>query len=196
MINIPLWLFVSQWVLLFAFAFLLFTVYRQMGFWLGLKQVGTSKEGLEIGTQAPDFPFDYINRPANASPARFDTKGHWSFLLFADPNCAGCQQALPMLERLIAESPNKTVQTLLVTTADPAFIEASEVFRHTSLAIGRVNSEVPLKLYLTRSLPFAYIIDPEGSIRAKGVISSESAARKLFSSSDHHRVVPVESVHR
>ncbi len=196
MITIPSWLFVSQWVLLFAFAFLLFTVYRQMGFWLGLKQQGTNKEGLAIGARAPGFSFDTINPPADASPVRFEPQGSWSFLLFAHPSCVGCQQALPIIERLIAESTNKTLQTLVATTSDLAFIEASEVFGRTSLPIGRVSSDVSLKLYLTRSMPFAYVIDPEGTIRAKGIISGESAVRKLFSSSDHNKVIPVESVLR
>jgi hypothetical protein len=194
MITVPVWLFVSQWFLLFTFGFLLFVAYRQMSFLLGLSQLGTNKEGLEIGEDAPSFSLVYVNRSVENSPVYFNAKGEWSLLLFADPNCAGCQQAIPMIERLVAPR-EKPLRTIILTSADQAFIEASDVFQQTSLAIARIQSEVSLKLYLVHTIPFACVVNPEGRIHAKGLISDESSARRILAIDDRY-LVPLESVHR
>jgi len=60
-VTLPLWLVVSQWTLLFALAALLFLVYRQIGYLLDLKNLGTERGGLPMGEEAPAFDYTPVN---------------------------------------------------------------------------------------------------------------------------------------
>jgi len=181
-ITMPVWLFVSQWVLLFALGFLLFVAYRQIGYLLGLKDIGTDRDGLAVGEQAQAFDFIYANQSVRGT-TRFEPKGAWSLLLFADPTCLGCQDAVAAVERLVPKA-KKPLRILILTSADPDTIGVSETFRTTSLDICQVSPEVSSKLYRTRVTPFAYLIDPEGRIGAKGVAGDESSIRKIMQGGD------------
>jgi hypothetical protein len=79
-ITLPVWLVVSQWMLLFALGFLVIVMYRQLGFLLQLKDLGTEREGLPIGEKAPAFDYRLVNQNTDAS-IHFEPKGGWSLLL-------------------------------------------------------------------------------------------------------------------
>jgi hypothetical protein len=185
-IILPLWLVVSQWTLLFALSFLIIVMYRQIGYLQQLKDSGSEREGLPLGEKAAAF--DYI--PANGStnaPARFDPNGKWSLLLFADPGCVSCQNTLLSVERL-APKLGQAMRVLVVTSAEPTQIAAADAFRNASVQIGRIRSDVATKLYRTTVTPFGYTIDPEGMIRAKGIVGDESAIRRLVRKADRSPV--------
>src|SRR5947209_10368556 len=99
-VSLPLWLVVSQWVLLFALGLLIVVMYRQVGFLQQLKDQGSEREGLSIGEKAPAFDYTPANQ-SRAASARFEPQGNWSLLLFADPTCVSCQGTLLALERLM-----------------------------------------------------------------------------------------------
>jgi hypothetical protein len=181
-ISLPLWLVVSQWTLLFALGFLIIVMYRQVAYLQQLKDSGSEREGLSIGEKAPAFDYTPVNQNRNAS-ARFEPKGRWSLLLFADPGCASCQNTLLALERL-APKVGQTTRVLVVTSAEPAQIQAADAFRTSSVEISRTRNDVPTKLYRTRVTPFGYLIDPDGLVRAKGIASDESSIRKLVRKGD------------
>jgi hypothetical protein len=185
-VLLPSWVIVSQWMLLFAFGFLVIVMYRQIGYLQELKDVGSEREGLPIGEKAPAISY----LPGSESPdppTTFEPKGRWSLLVFADPGCSGCQDTLRTLERL-APTLTQTMRLLVVTTAEPAQIAAVDAFRKSSITIGRVRNEVPSKVYRTRVTPFAYLISPAGEIRAKGVAADEVSIRKLVRQGDQTAV--------
>ena|SRR5947209_173050 len=185
-VTLPLWLVVSQWTLLFALGFLIIVMYRQASFLQQLKDQGSEREGLSIGEKAPAFDYTPVNRSTSAS-ARFEPKGTWSLLVFADPDCVSCQNTLLALERL-APQLEQTMRVLVVTSAEPAQIGAIDAFRTASVAISRIRSDMPSRLYRTRVNPFGYLIDPEGMIRARGIVADESSIRKLVRKGDRHSV--------
>lgn len=185
-ITLPLWLVVSQWMLLFALGFLIIIMYRQIGYLEQLKDVGSEREGLAIGEDAAVFDYTPASEDADAA-IRFEPQGTWSLLVFADPGCSSCQDTLRTLERM---SPKlaQTMRLLVLTTADPSQVAAADAFRNASVTIGRVRNEVPAKLYHTRVTPFAHLIDPEGVIRAKGIASDEASFRKIVRQGDRKSV--------
>jgi len=176
-ITLPLWLVISQWVLLLALGFLAITMYRQLGFLMRLKEVGTERDGLPLGEVAPSFEYTSHNG-SEGTPHRFDPKGSWSLLLFADPGCVSCEESLASLERLTPKL-RITARTLVATSAEPAQIAAIDAFSTTFLSIIRVRQDVPYKLYRVRATPFIYLIDPEGIISAKGTVTTEAKIRKF-----------------
>ncbi|HZU69427.1 MAG TPA: hypothetical protein VFA09_19275 [Ktedonobacteraceae bacterium] len=185
-IALPLWLFAGQWVLLFALGFLVFVMFRQIALFERLKDAGSEREGLTVGEKAPSFVYQPVNRRANP-PARFEPAGSWSLLLFADPNCSSCQSTLLSLERL-APRLTQSMQLLVATTAEPAVIAAAEAFRQATVEIGRIPADVSMRLYRTTVTPFGHLIDPEGIVRAKGVVADEASLRKLVRQGDQKPV--------
>ncbi len=185
-ITLPLWLFVSQWVLLFALGFLIIMMYRQVAYLEQAKDHSSQRSGLPIGEKAPSFDYTPVNRRAN-TPIRFEPKGKWSFLLFADPSCVSCQNALLALERVAPKLAQPT-QVLVATSSEPGLIAASDAFRLASVEIGRVATTVSTRLYSTSITPFGFVIDPEGVTRAKGVVTDEASLRKLVRQGDQNPV--------
>jgi len=188
---LPLWMAVSQWVLLFTLGFFVVVAYRQLGFMLHLKDIASERDGLAIGEKAPTFNYVPVHDSINTSETRFDPQGKWSLLLFADPGCVSCQTAITALERLAPTL--RETRILVATSAEPAVIAAVEEFRDASVPVRRVAREVPDRVYRTLSTPFAYIIDPEGIIRAKGVMGDEGALRKLLQKADQRKGIRVVS---
>ncbi len=183
-ISFPLWLVVSQWVLLFALGLLVIAMYRQLGYLLHLKDAGTERDGLTIGEKAPAFDYMPVNGGRHLS-ARFEPTGQWSLLVFVEPGCVSCRSTIPALERLVPSFKQRT-SIMVMTSAEPALIAAVDEFRAASLGINRVSKDVPDKLYQTHSTPFAYLIDPGGIIRAKGIVADEPAIRKLVQKVDRN----------
>jgi hypothetical protein len=177
-IALPLWLVVSQWTLLFALGFLVIVMYRQVGFLQNLKNINSEQEGLPIGEKAPMFNHTPVKEGASASTG-FASKGHWTLLLFLDPGCVSCQNTLRTLEQM-APQLGQAVQVLVVTSAEPPVIAAVDTFRASSLDISRVSSDVSTRLYRTRITPFGYLIDPEGSVRAKGIAADGGSIQKML----------------
>ena len=185
-VTLPLWLVVSQWTLLFALAFLIIVMYRQVALLQQLKDRSSEREGLPVGEKAPAF--DYI--PVNSStktPTRFEPAGTWSLLVFADPSCVSCQGTVLALERL-APQVGQTLRLLVATTADPAQIAAVDAFRTASFDIGHIRSDVSSRLYRTNITPFAHMIDPAGLIRAKDVALDESSIRKIVRKAERNPI--------
>ncbi len=181
-ITLPVWLVVSQWVLLFAPGFLIIVMYRQIGLLEQLKDRGSEREGLSIGEKAVPFDYTRVDQVTHAS-ARFEPRGRWSLLVFADPGCVSCQNTLLALERWLPKL-GPLMRVLVATTAESAQIAAVDAFRTATCDICRIRSDVSSKLYRTGVTPFGYLIDPEGIIRAKGIVVDEASIRKLVSKAD------------
>jgi hypothetical protein len=111
---------------------------------------------------------------------------------FADPGCMSCQDALPIFELFLSKI-EKPLRAIIITSAEPVLIAASDAFRATSLSIIRVDRDVSSKLYHTNVTPFAYLIDAEGVIRTKGVATNETAIRKIVNGGDRP-IIKLESV--
>jgi hypothetical protein len=176
-IRLPLWVVVSQWTLLFALGWLVIVMYRQVAYLQLLKDAGSERDGLPIGERAPAFDYTPV-KGGTAVPTRFEPKGHWSLLLFADPGCASCETALQALEQLVPTFAH-TLRIQVVTSAELTQIMAVELFTTTSFAICRVRHDVVTGLYRARVTPFAFLIDPEGIIRAKGIAGNERSLRNV-----------------
>jgi hypothetical protein len=190
-VDIPLWIVASQWVLLFALAWLVLIMYRQMALVLHLRDTNTEREGLAVGATAPSFEYLPFNQ-REGSPARFEVNGGWSLLLIADPGCSSCRQALLAAERL-APKLGPDLHILVVTTAGRSLIEAVDEFREATVEIAQVGDDVPTQMYRTTVTPFAFLIDPEGIIRGKGAATDEAALRKLVRVADRRELPVVPS---
>ncbi|HET8851680.1 MAG TPA: hypothetical protein VFN02_04080 [Ktedonobacteraceae bacterium] len=191
-ITLPLWAVISQWMLLLALGFFVVVAYRQLGYMLRLKDIGSDRDGLPIGAHAPPFTYQLANHDDSAGAEMpFETRGQWSLLLLADPGCGSCQTAVAGLER-VAPTLHE-VQILVATTAEPALIALVEQFHNATVPIGKVAHVVPEEYYRTFATPFAYIIDADGVIKAKGIAGDEASLQRLLQKADQHDIVHVGS---
>ena len=64
-----------------------------------------------------------------------------SLLLFADPGCVSCRDALRAFERLISELPEE-MRALVITSSESILVDAVEEFKTTSVDLGRIEDFV------------------------------------------------------
>jgi hypothetical protein len=176
--RVPVSVFVAQSVLVGALGILIVILYRQLAFLLrGVDRIDNQASGgLPVGTLAPQF--DYENLRSGVRLATTFADERWTLLMFLDPLCVTCEQALKALEAMT----NPTLPTfriLVVSSAAPNVVSAVHAFASTSLALGHVSAEVTKHLYRVESTPFLYVIGPTGVIRAKGAAANESSIYQL-----------------
>jgi hypothetical protein len=181
-VSLPLWLLAVQWTLLIALTALVIIMYRQMGYYLGVSESGTENVGLDIGAAAEAFSYTQV-APEIKGGQRFEPSGRWSLLLFIDPSCSGCERSLAALDALREEGSLMGLQTLIVTGADPRQIAANPSLRKRE-GLALVEREVAEGIYGIQRVPFAYVVDPAGHVRAKGSADSQAAWRRLTAVSE------------
>jgi hypothetical protein len=93
-----------------------------------------------------------------------------------------CERSLAALERSLGGS-TAALNMLVVTTADAAAIDAVQAFK-ASPHVRRVTHEVAEKLYHTHTMPFAYLIDPQGIVVEKGAPIEGSSIQKFVAGVD------------
>jgi hypothetical protein len=169
MIEVPVYLAVTQWVILFSLALLLLILYRQFARQLGLGAAAPA-HGLEAGSAAPAFSYGRPGRPRDAE--RFEpASGRPSLLLFGDPSCDACERALRDLEVAVRSPLLDGVDVLVVTSEPDTHLAASETFRATSLRVGRTEDGVGHR-YQVDVTPFVYGIGPDGRVRTHRIPGS------------------------
>lgn len=133
--------------------------------------------GLQVGLPAPSFVLTDLEGATRSLESLCD-RGHIVVLVFATPDCAGCQQLLPDIARWQASlSDRLTIAVVSMGTIErnrPAFAEHG---------IGDVllqeNVEV-MSDYRVRATPSAVLVGPDGRIAsaaAAGAVTIESLIR-------------------
>jgi methylamine dehydrogenase accessory protein MauD len=160
------------WAGLFLLGFLLLGALRAMGLlrWR-LEQLEATtprrigRDGLKPGKKAPDFTL-----PSAAGPevALHEFAGRKVLLVFTQAGCSPCQAIVPELNRLGGD-----VQVLVVNNGDVAATRkwADEVKPRFPVLVQESFSIS--KRYEVFATPFAFLIDEQGVIRSKGIISNK-----------------------
>jgi hypothetical protein len=178
-VTLPLWAVVAQWIVLLSLATLVIVMYRQMGYYLAVSEAGAENLGLDVGALAPAFDYAHA-APETRNGLRFDPLGRWSLLLFIDPACGGCERSLAALDVLRERGLPTESRTLVVTGADARQV-ASNVSLRDRQELALIAPDVVDHLYRIQKVPFAYVIDPSGRVRAKGTAETQDAWRRLIS---------------
>jgi hypothetical protein len=186
-ILLPEWLFISQWVLLCALGFLVLVAYRQIGHLARLDRRSSKDAGLPLGTTAPAFEYLPVHSPGKEIQ-RFEPGKYWSLLVFAEPGCTSCVQALAVLEKL-APRLSARLHIQILTSASLKRIQAADdPFNTTMIALGVINEDIASTLYHVSMTPFAYLVNPEGRIQAKGPVPDERAIKQVIQSMSHRTI--------
>jgi len=168
--------YVVLWGLVLFQGAVIFVLLRQLGLmYMGTAQ-GVSRDGLAAGERAPEFTLaDPAGRPV--SLAGF--AGRPLLLIFGSTACAPCRGLIPDLNAVARERAAE-LQVLYLSRG-----EAEETQRF----IEELDVRVPVAVhpdmalpdqYKARVTPFAFVIDAEGIVRAKGLSNNRDHLEALL----------------
>ena len=165
-----LWLasYIALWAVVLFQGLAIFLLLRQMGLmYLGTAQ-GVARDGLPVGERAPDFTVaDLEGRPLSLSYFR----GLPLLLVFGSPNCAPCKELIPDLSAFAQERREELrVLSLSRGDADATRRFTGDLVAQAATAV-HPDETLP-DAYQARVTPFAFLIDGEGVIQAKGLTNN------------------------
>jgi methylamine dehydrogenase accessory protein MauD len=133
--------------------------------------------GLTVGEQAPVIEVVDLNgQPLKIGAARDD--GLSTLLLFLSPTCPVCETLLPVLQSS-RKHEKSWLRIVLASDGDPQ-AHRQFVRSHGLLEFPYVVS-APLGMsYQVSRLPFAALLDPSGTLRARGLVNSREHLESLF----------------
>lgn len=171
---------VVLWVLVIVLAIVVLALTRQLGvLHERITPVGALMlaRGLKVGELAPAVPVtDLEGQALTLGGARSDARS--LLLMFVSPTCPVCKALLPVLK-----SSRKSEQTWLdiVLASDGEIAEQREFVRAQGLEAFRYVVSAPLGVtYQVSRLPYAVLLDGDGTLRARGIINSREHLESLF----------------
>ncbi|HEX8229097.1 MAG TPA: TlpA disulfide reductase family protein [Chloroflexia bacterium] len=168
-----IWLvsYIVLWLVVLVLLVLVILLYRQLGImYLGSAE-GVSRDGLDIGTQVPDFSltdqYGNLQRPA-------DYRGRPLLLLFGSPTCGPCKVLLPELHAWAAEHVEVGVIWLNLASHQENLRYATEMGATLPMSAHTPKDGV-VERYKVRVTPFLFFLDEQGIVRAKGLANTRGA---------------------
>ncbi|HMA36924.1 MAG TPA: redoxin domain-containing protein [Chloroflexia bacterium] len=166
-----IWLisFIALWIIVIGEGVLILLLYRQLGILYLGTAAGVSRDGLPVGSTAPEFALpDAEGHVQSLSSYR----GRNVLLLFGSPQCDPCRRLLPGLQEFAAGN-GREFAVLWLNQAAP------EVTRHFQAETGATLPMLSYQggvndAYRVRVTPFLFMIDPAGVIKAKGLVNTKS----------------------
>jgi methylamine dehydrogenase accessory protein MauD len=151
-------------------AFLLLGALRALRVWgwrLGQTEVALSgRLGLSPGTKAPAFALPSV-RGTRVTLRRF--AGRRVLLVFTRANGHPWKELLPELNRLQHQ---ETLQVLLIETGGPEAARQLASQGQAAFPVLVQGERNLAKRYHVHALPFAFLLDEQGVLRARGIVSN------------------------
>lgn len=180
----------TMWVLLLVVGVLILLLYRHFGLITLGTEEGVQRDGLPVGAVAPPLRSVTVEGAATEWRPR---SGRPELVLFATPDCAPCATILPAVGRLARHNFNLGI-TAVVPGGHEGIIRFIEKFHPPFPCIADGGREA-FDGYRVRVTPFAFVVSPDGRIRAKGLCSDPSRLRALLTTGGLHEaaalVVPM-----
>ena len=172
--NLLLWIFIC------VLGFVVVALTRQIGLLhertapVGALMV---ERGPAVGELAPEITAENLDgemiRIGGPDPAH-----HKTLLFFLSPTCPVCATLLPTLRRLVDA---QSEATRLVYASDGPRADHEAFCKEKGLPRNRylLSRELGMRFEVSK-LPYAILIDSEGSIRAKGLVNTREHVESLF----------------
>jgi thiol-disulfide isomerase/thioredoxin len=167
------------WFLLVVVSILVLLLYRHFGFISMGSLEGVQRDGLAVGERAPTI----TGSAPDGTERRWQPGELPSFVIFAAPECEPCATVLPHIGRLarvgdgsvrmlaVAEGRQESAQRLVEKFALP----------FECIAEGGYGA---FSGYRVRVTPFAFVLNEDGRVVAKGLCNSTSRLRELLTAAD------------
>ncbi len=163
--RIPVYLAIAQWVVLLGLGVLVTLMFRQLGRHLSLTR-GVADLGPPVGTRAAPVELEPLARMGEEFVRPGD--GIATLLAFVDPTCPSCEELVANLNGAESDGELAHLRTVLLISEPASYLQISEPFRITTLAVGRMLSQSTLTDYRVTATPLLVAIDGAGVVRAAG----------------------------
>lgn len=134
------------------------------------------RSGLKSGTRAPDFTLQSVN---GAEVSLRDFAGRQVLLILVQPGCGPCNAVVPELNKLCQKD---EVQVVAICNGDAGDVRGWAEKVGPRFTVLRQDNWSISRRYEMFATPFAFLIDGEGVVRAKGIINKEEHIKFLLSS--------------
>jgi len=168
---------VLLWILVLVLAGIVVALVRQVGILHErVAPVGAlaTAEGPAIGEPSPVLEVvDVSGRELQVGGVQDDA----TLLFFVSPTCPVCKTLLPTLERVVARE-----QAVALVLASDGPLEEHRSFIAEG-ALDRFSYVLSAELGLAfqvAKLPYAVLIDPDGIVRARGIVNTREHVESLF----------------
>lgn len=151
---------------------------KQAGALFSTKQESSpfADRGLAIGTQAPEF---VVTDHSGRSITLKESDGSWRILAFVSPGCPACAMTIKTLDEALQEKPD--IAILVIGSAARAANTAYAIEQNARMPVLTPDATLAKEVYLVQGIPFVYVLDEIGIIRAKGVVNSPEHLQQLLS---------------
>ena len=168
------------WLIVVVLSFVVLALVRQLGvLHERITPVGALMlaKGLKVGEPAPALTLNDLNgRSIAVGAPRAD--GLSTLIMFVAPSCPVCKALLPVLKSS-RKSEQSWLEIVLASDGDSA--EQKEFVMAQGLQTFAYIVSAPLGMsYQVSRLPYAALIDADGTLRARGLINSREHLESLF----------------
>lgn len=168
-----IWLvsYIILWLLVLGMGVLIFLLYRQLGvMYLGSAE-GVSRDGLPVGSPAPDFNIqDQYGNMQHLAAYRGKKP---LYLVFGSPGCTPCRVLMPQLNEWAAQHPEIQVVWLNAASPEETLKYASDMGADVPMIAITPDDKI-MERYRVRVTPFSFMVDEQGVIRAKGLVNAKA----------------------
>lgn len=168
---------VLLWLLLITTAVIMLGLIRQIGVLHSrIAPAGALMvdKGVEVGQRAPQVTAeDRSGRPVNIGYASERS----TLLFFLSPTCPICKSLIPAIRAI--DHAKDDLDVIYVSDGDPAAQEKLITDAGLENSCYVLSPEIGMTFQIGK-LPYAALIDPEGTLKAKGLVNSREHLDSLF----------------
>ncbi|MBU2979608.1 redoxin domain-containing protein [Alteromonas sp. C1M14] len=169
------------WIVLIVLTIMLFALVRQIGvLYERVAPAGalSINKQLKVGDEAPAV--DAINLMNNKKISIGGTPdaGKCQLMFFVSPTCPMCKSLIP-IAKSIAREEQSWVDLVFATDGSEEEIDLF-IKRQKLEKSHLVNSELVGKAFGVAKLPYAVLIDEQGTLQAMGIVNSREHIESLF----------------
>ncbi len=172
--------YVILWLLVLALCAIVVALARQIGtLHLRLGPRGALEmddEGPPLGEALPPVE----GTLEDGTPAVVGGPGRAQLLLFVSPGCRTCEDVLPAVPAIAAES---SLEPYLVTDLSPA--ETTSAFRGRKLGAPLIAGAAAARTYEVPGTPYVLVTDAGGVLRGKGTVNNLEQMEGLVATARH-----------
>jgi methylamine dehydrogenase accessory protein MauD len=167
--------YIVLWGLVLFQGLVIFVLLRQLGvMYLGTAQ-GVAHDGLPVGESAPGFT---VRGLEGQDISLADFRGRSLLLVFGSPDCVPCRRLIPDLN-VFARERAVEAHVLFLSRGNEEDSRGFANENDVQVPVAILSDDELAGKYRARVTPFAFLIDGEGVIRAKGLANNREHLEML-----------------
>ncbi len=107
-----------------------------------------------------------------------DYRGQWLFLMFVLPGCPACPRALTSLQQMLQEE--RSIQEIVIGSSSLEVNQAYATEIGIDIPLLAIEDSFVAEVYQIHNMPYIFLIDETGKIRAKGIANQPAYFQSLL----------------